>query len=99
MREGTDAAEADGQVPKAVKWERNRVLRELAARKNFSFRQTLVGQSVSAVGLAAGERGSRVLSDNFFDVSIPNERIEPSSLVTVRIESATAERTTGCLVD
>src|SRR5258708_14067966 len=47
-RPGTPAAESPSQVPPAVRKERTRILRELGARKNLEFRQSLLGSSASA---------------------------------------------------
>src|SRR5215467_10289904 len=50
-RPGTPAAESAAQVPMPVRKERNRILRELAARKNRAFREAMVGKTLSAVTL------------------------------------------------
>ncbi len=97
-RAGTEAAEAPLQVPKALKRERNRVLRQLIAQKNLNFRQSLVGLRVSAVVLTANGPRARVLSDNYIDIEIPDEGSPPRSLVGVRIEAAEPTRTVGTLV-
>ena len=97
-REGTEAADMDGQVSKSVKRERNRVLRELIDRKNLEFRRNLVGSTVSAVTLAAGEGTSRALSENFVEIHLNSEETEPGLLTRVRIESVEAGRTVGSSV-
>src|SRR5258708_6660894 len=43
-RPGTPAAESNQQVPMALRKERNRILRDLAARKNLEFRLGMVGR-------------------------------------------------------
>ena len=65
-RPGTPAAGYEGCVPMPLRKERNRVLRELAARKNATFRARFVGRSLSAVTL---ERG-RALSSNYLDIEL-----------------------------
>ena len=94
-REGTDAAGMGAQVPKSVKRQRSRILRELIDRKNLEFRRTLVGSTVSAVSLSSAEGTTRALSDNFIEIHLNSEEIEPSRLIQVRIESVEAARTLG----
>jgi threonylcarbamoyladenosine tRNA methylthiotransferase MtaB len=65
-RPGTRAAEAGATVPLEVRKERNRVLRELAAAKNLSFRRGFVGQRLSVVTL----EGQRALSSNYLTVEL-----------------------------
>lgn len=96
-REGTDAADFGEQVPKAVKRRRNRVLRELAARKNLAFREALVGTRVAAVALGGNGAGARVLSDNFLDIQVPGVELPANRLVDVRIEAVAGARTIGRL--
>jgi threonylcarbamoyladenosine tRNA methylthiotransferase MtaB len=80
-RPGTPAAAAPGQVPVAVRKERNRVLRELAAAKNLQFRRSFVGREVSAVTL---EQAGVALSGNYLKVELASPR-EPNRIVDVRI--------------
>lgn len=94
-REGTEAAGMEGQIPKSVKRERNRVLRELIDYKNLEFRRNLVGSTVSAVTLASGEGTSRALSENFVEIHLNSEEAEAGLLARVRIESVEAKRTVG----
>ncbi len=95
-REGTPAAEAPGQVPKAAKKERSRILRELIAEKHAAFRRGLAGATVQAVTLdRSSEEGSSALTDNFLEVVIPGERLQPAKLVRLRLTAAGAERLSG----
>src|ERR1700751_2841318 len=64
-RPGTRAAECADQVPMDVRKERNRILRELGARKNLEFRRAMIGRTLSVVTLAEG-----ALSDNFLKVDL-----------------------------
>jgi threonylcarbamoyladenosine tRNA methylthiotransferase MtaB len=84
-RPGTPAAEEAVQVPMAVRKERNRVLRELAAAKNLAFRQRMVGRTLSAVTLA--ETGI-ALTGNYLKVELAVGR-EPNALIDVRIGGVT----------
>jgi threonylcarbamoyladenosine tRNA methylthiotransferase MtaB len=97
MREGTEAAAHTEQVPKTIKKERNRILRELISRKNRTFRERLVGQTVSAVSLSSHGSASRVLTDNFVHVDLNAPELAPARLVEVRIDSIDGERTCGSL--
>ena len=96
-RPGTEAVEFNGQVPKAVKRQRNRALRELIERKSRMFREELVGSCVSAVALSSNDREARVLSDNFLDIELPKAQLAPGTLVTVRIEQVDGSVTRGSL--
>ena len=84
-RPGTPAAEEAVQVPMAVRKERNRVLRELAAAKNLAFRERMVGRTLSAVTLA--ETGI-ALTENYLKVELAAGR-EPNALIDVRIAGVT----------
>ncbi|HLK21071.1 MAG TPA: tRNA (N(6)-L-threonylcarbamoyladenosine(37)-C(2))-methylthiotransferase MtaB [Bryobacteraceae bacterium] len=68
-RPGTPAAVSADQVPTEVRKERNRILRELGARKNFEFRKSMIGRTLSVVILADG-----ALSDNFLKVQLASPR-------------------------
>ena len=94
-RDGTEAAAMSAQVPKSVKRVRSRVLRELIDRKNLEFRRNLLGSTVSAVTLAAGDGVPRALSENFVEIHLNSGDAEPSALTRVRIESVEAGRTVG----
>lgn len=80
-RPGTPAADAAEQTPMPVRKERNRILRELAAKKNLMFRQTMTGRTLSAVTL---DSGPLALTDNYLKVELATPR-EPNTLVDVRI--------------
>jgi threonylcarbamoyladenosine tRNA methylthiotransferase MtaB len=80
-RPGTPAAKHEHPVPMPVRKERNRVLRELAARKNREFRERMIGRTLSAVTLH--ERGI-ALTDNYLKVELAEPRT-PNLLVEVEI--------------
>jgi threonylcarbamoyladenosine tRNA methylthiotransferase MtaB len=82
-RPGTPAAHAD-QVPMEVRRDRNRILRELAARKNLEFRRGMLGRTLSVVTLGEG-----ALSDNFLKVELATPRAA-NQLLDVKIGSLTA---------
>ncbi len=81
-RPGTPAAAAK-QVPMEVRRDRNRILRELAARKNLEFRQGMLGRTLSVVTLGDG-----ALSDNYLKVELATPR-PPNRLLDVKIGSLT----------
>jgi len=80
-RPGTPAAEMPRQVPRRVRKERNRILRELAARKNLAFRRGMVGRTLSVVTL--NEPGT-ALSGNYLNIVLVQPR-EPNRLCEVKI--------------
>jgi len=79
-RPGTPAAEMVDQVPIRVRRDRNRILRDLAARKNEAFRQSLLGRDFMAVTL---DPPGRALTDNFVPVAL-DMPYSPNRLVRVR---------------
>ena len=83
-RPGTPAAASADQVPIETRKGRNRILRELAARKNLEFRRRMIGRTLSVVTLAEG-----ALSDNFLKVDLATPRAA-NQLVDVRIGSISA---------
>jgi threonylcarbamoyladenosine tRNA methylthiotransferase MtaB len=90
-RPGTPAAESASQVPAAIRKQRTRVLRDLAARKNLEFRRSMIGRELSAVTLdhidplAAG-----ALSENYLKIKLAIPR-ESNRIVEVRIGGLTAD--------
>jgi threonylcarbamoyladenosine tRNA methylthiotransferase MtaB len=82
-RPGTPAA-AEPQVPRDVRRERNRILRELAAAKNLEFRRGMLGRTLSVVTLTEG-----ALTDNFLKVELATPRAA-NQLMNVKIGSVTA---------
>jgi threonylcarbamoyladenosine tRNA methylthiotransferase MtaB len=80
-RPGTPAAEDPDMVPMAVRKERNRALRELAAAKNRAFRESMVGKTLSAVTL---HEAGVALTENYLKVELAQER-EPNRIVNLEI--------------
>jgi len=80
-RPGTPAAESVDQIPMPVRKERNRILRELAERKNLEFRRRFLGRTLSVVTLAES-----ALSDNFIKVELARPR-SANQLIDVAIGS------------
>jgi threonylcarbamoyladenosine tRNA methylthiotransferase MtaB len=86
-RPGTPAAEDPAAVPMPVRKERNRILRDLAARKNFAFRQNMVGRTLSAVTL---HEPLSALSANYLKVELAQER-PANQIVNVRISAISTQ--------
>jgi threonylcarbamoyladenosine tRNA methylthiotransferase MtaB len=86
-RPGTPAAESSEQVPIPVRKQRTHVLRDLAAKKNFEFRNSMVGRSLSVVTLEGGSIG---LASNYVKVTLARRR-EANRLEEVRIGGLTAD--------
>ena len=85
-REGTPAAADPDQVPKKVKKERNRILRELIAQKHAAFRASLIGLQLDAVTLdRAADHGTLALTDNFLHITLEGERLPPAQLCRARL--------------
>lgn len=66
-RPGTPAAEMPDAIDMRVRKERNRVLRDLAAKKNAAFRGSLIGREFTAVTL---DPPGLALTDNFVKASL-----------------------------
>ena len=84
-RPGTPAAAMPDQVPVPVRKERNRILRELAARKNLAFRRGMVGRTLSVVTL--NEPGAAI-SSNYLKVELARP-YEANRLVDVEVGGVT----------
>ena len=85
-RPGTPAADDPLKVPMPVRKERNRILRDLAARKHLAFRQAMVGRTLSAVTL---HEPRAALTGNYLKVEMARER-DANQLVDLRIGSVSA---------
>jgi len=79
-REGTPADAMPGQVNGRLARERNRLLRELAARKNLEFRRRQVGRRLSVITLQDGA----ALSDNYLKVKLAAPA-EPNRIMDVLV--------------
>jgi threonylcarbamoyladenosine tRNA methylthiotransferase MtaB len=98
-RPGTESSSLSGEPPKAVKRLRSRVLRELAAQKNLTFRQSLVGRTFDAVTLERGEADrARALTDNYIPAVVEGRGIEPGRAVRLELTRCDQDGTTSRLV-
>jgi threonylcarbamoyladenosine tRNA methylthiotransferase MtaB len=93
-RPGTPAAAMADQVPIRVRRDRNRVLRDLAAKKNEAFRQSLMGRDFMAVTL---DPPGRALTDNFVPVQL-DMPYAPNRLVRLRPRSLTEQGVLASIV-
>ena len=98
-RPGTDSTEIPGEPPRAVKKERNRTLRELAAGKNLAFRHSLVGSCFAAVTLEGGDGTcTRALTDNYLDVRIVGKPLPPGRAVSLQVTGCNSTSTLARVV-
>jgi threonylcarbamoyladenosine tRNA methylthiotransferase MtaB len=65
-RPGTPAAESPDQIPWAVRKERGRALKAIAAAKNLAFRRSMLGRTLDAVTL----RGGEAITSNYLTVAL-----------------------------
>jgi threonylcarbamoyladenosine tRNA methylthiotransferase MtaB len=90
-RPGTPAAESASQVPVAIRKQRTRVLRELAALKNLEFRRSMIGRVLSVVTLDhVNPLAGGALSENYLKIKLAAAR-ESNRIVEVRIGGLTAD--------
>lgn len=84
-RPGTEAFSRQDHVPVRLRRDRTAILRALAAGKNFAFRRSLVGKTLSVVTLSKPNAG---LSDNYVTVELAtpraSNRIIPVEIGAVR---------------
>lgn len=84
-RPGTPSAAMPNQVPVNVARERNRVLRELAAKKNLEFREGFLGRTLEVITLQNGDdEFTEALSDNYLKVRVAGQ-YEPNQWLRVNI--------------
>ena len=96
-RPGTPSASMPGQVPVEVARERNRILRELAAEKNRTFRESLVGRELQAITLDRGDgNATEALTDNYVKMRVKG-RHEANRWVTAAVNGASGEGLIGSL--
>ena len=70
-RPGTPAAVRDDHVPMPIRKQRNKILRDLAERKNLEFRRSLCGSTLSVVTL---DQEHAALSSNYLKVELTTPR-------------------------
>jgi threonylcarbamoyladenosine tRNA methylthiotransferase MtaB len=94
-RPGTPSATMPEQVRGDVTRERNRILRELAARKKREFQEQFVGRELEAITLTNFEDGrTEGLTDNYQKLWIEG-RFESNRLLRVVVDEIEGEAVTG----
>jgi threonylcarbamoyladenosine tRNA methylthiotransferase MtaB len=84
-RPGTPSSAMPNQVPIHVARERNRILREVAAKKNLDFRRRFVGKTLDVITLHnADAESTEALSDNYLKVRVAGQH-GPNQIVKVDI--------------
>jgi threonylcarbamoyladenosine tRNA methylthiotransferase MtaB len=90
-RPGTPSAEMAAQVPAPVVKERNRILRELAARKKHDFQQQFIGETLPALTLTAQHNGrTEALTSNYQKLWLTGA-LPANRMLTARIHSIEGE--------
>jgi threonylcarbamoyladenosine tRNA methylthiotransferase MtaB len=89
-RPGTPAASLAGQVAVRLGRERNRILRELAEKKNLYFMQSFLGRRIEAITLDATHEGpsgefTEALTDNYLKFRVRG-RHEPNHWIGTHAE-------------
>ncbi|MFL6299378.1 MAG: tRNA (N(6)-L-threonylcarbamoyladenosine(37)-C(2))-methylthiotransferase MtaB [Terriglobales bacterium] len=94
-RPGTPAAEMANQVPVQVARERNRILRELSAEKNFEFRKAFLGKTISAITLHRSDHSyTEALTDNFLKLQLEGKH-EPNEWVQANVANISGDGLIG----
>ena len=94
-RPGTPSAQMPAQVPVHLARERNRVLRELAARKKRSFQAQFIGETLPALTLTRIAQGrTEALTDNYQKLRLQGE-LPSNRMLTARIHSIDGEALVG----
>lgn len=94
-RPGTPAASWK-QVPPEVKKDRAKRLRALARGKNLRFRRSFEGTTCEAVVISREPEGrTRVLTDHYIDVILPECPVPEKALASIEITEAAESETRG----
>ncbi len=94
-RPGTPSAQMPAQVPVPLARERNRVLRELAARKKRSFQEQFIGRTLPALTLTHIAQGrTEALTDNYQKLWLQGE-LPANRMLAARIHSIDGEALMG----
>lgn len=96
-RPGTPAAAMSDQVHGGIARERNRILRDLAAKKNMEFRGSMVGKTVQAITLEQQTASSGItnaLTDNYVKLRITGQH-QPNRWIPVQVSEVTGDGILG----
>ena len=94
-RAQTESFKMEGSVPHPVKNERVAKLKEIAAEKNLTFRQNLIGKSVEVLVVGKDEKLLKGKSGNFIDVVLEGDSSLLGKLCQVVVESITDKGVKG----
>jgi threonylcarbamoyladenosine tRNA methylthiotransferase MtaB len=98
-RPGTRSAQMPETIPVPVIKQRNRILRELAARKKLAFLRSFVGQTVTAITLNVYEDGcTEALTDNYLKLRLPGQH-PANRWIAALVRSATSDGLGGVLAE
>ncbi len=100
-REGTPAAEYDGKIPQEIIANRCRMVREIGARKKWTFYRSLEGKVEKVLIEGKSKNGSgklKGLTGNYVPALISGENSLRNALVSVRIEKAAADFVSGAII-
>jgi threonylcarbamoyladenosine tRNA methylthiotransferase MtaB len=96
-RPGTSSSEMPEQVPVHIARERNRVLRELAAKKKREFMQSFIGRELEAITLTHYDgEFTEALTDNYLKLHVRGEH-KSNQWVRVTADSATTDHLIGSI--
>jgi threonylcarbamoyladenosine tRNA methylthiotransferase MtaB len=96
-RPGTPSAEMPAQIPVHQARERNRVLRELIARKKRGFQEQFVGETLQALTLTQISRGrTEALTNNYQKLWLEGN-LPANRMLTARIHSIEGESLVGAV--
>ena len=96
-RPGTQSAAMPGQVSGPVMKQRNRILRDLAARKKQQFMRGFIGQTLDAITLNVGdEHATEALTDNYLKLRLAGCHA-PNQWVRARITGIHDDEFSGTL--
>jgi threonylcarbamoyladenosine tRNA methylthiotransferase MtaB len=98
-RPGTPSAEMPEQVPVQIARERNRVLRELAARKKRAFMESFVGRDVEAITLTHFDGAfTEGLTDNYLRLRVYGKHAA-NQQARVAIKDVQQDALLGCIAN
>lgn len=100
-RKGTSAALMENQLSEELKKQRNKVLTELAKRKNLEFRKSFVGKTLEVLIELARDRKTGLLkgmTDNFIPVLAQGQDEFKNKIVKVIITEVRDEKTLGKII-
>ena len=97
-RPGTPSASMPNQIRGDVTRERNRILRELAARKKREFQEQFIGRELEAITLTNFENGrTEALTDNYQKLWVEG-KLEANQLAIVEVGGIEGEALLGRVV-